>query len=106
MTLSHDEELRMECLRLAVSHGGNAVAAARQFYDFVTGSDTAAILAAAKQLVNGTDKGTGYFLKSAGSPWAVTHPGLPQIRTCAINAYGSSRYGFTYLPTWLSVGVA
>jgi hypothetical protein len=30
----------------------------------------------------------------AGSPWAVAGPGLPQIRTCAINASGSSGYGF------------
>jgi hypothetical protein len=28
--------------------------------------------------------------KRAGWPWAVARPGLPQIRTCAINAYGSS----------------
>jgi len=30
----------------------------------------------------------------AGWPRVVAHPGLPQIRTCAINAYGSSGYGF------------
>ena len=30
----------------------------------------------------------------AGWPWVVAHPGLPQTRTCAINAYGSSSYGF------------
>ena len=28
--------------------------------------------------------------KGAGWPWGVTTPGLPQIRTCAINASGSS----------------
>ena len=33
-------------------------------------------------------------LPNAGWPWVVAHPGLPQIRTCAINASGSSRYGF------------
>ena len=26
----------------------------------------------------------------------ISHPGLPQIRTCAISAYGSSSHGFTY----------
>jgi len=31
----------------------------------------------------------------AGSPWAVTHPGLPQIRTCGIAASGSSGQRFT-----------
>ena len=36
----------------------------------------------------------GLSLAQAGWPWVVTHPGLPQIRTCAINASGSSRYGF------------
>ena len=30
----------------------------------------------------------------AGWPWVVAHPGLPQTRTCAINAYGSSSHGF------------
>ena len=30
---------------------------------------------------------------TAGSPRAVTHPGFPQIRTCAFNAYGSSHQG-------------
>ena len=29
-----------------------------------------------------------------GSPRAVAHPGLPRIRTCAINASGSSDHGF------------
>jgi hypothetical protein len=29
-------------------------------------------------------------LTVAGWPWAVARPGLPQIRTCAINAYGFS----------------
>ena len=29
-------------------------------------------------------------LLRAGWPWAVARPGLPQIRTCAINASGSS----------------
>jgi hypothetical protein len=27
---------------------------------------------------------------AAGWPWVVSHPGLPQIRTCPIKAYGSS----------------
>jgi hypothetical protein len=31
----------------------------------------------------------------AGSPWAVTHPGLPQIRTCPFRASGSSGQRFT-----------
>ena len=30
----------------------------------------------------------------AGWPWVVAHPGLPQTRTCAIDAYGSSNHGF------------
>ena len=30
----------------------------------------------------------------AGSTWAVARPGLPQIRTCAIDASGSSDQGF------------
>ena len=30
----------------------------------------------------------------AGSARVIAHPGLPQIRTCAINAYGSSSHGF------------
>ena len=30
----------------------------------------------------------------AGWPREVTRPGLPQIRTCAIDAYGSSSHGF------------
>lgn len=30
----------------------------------------------------------------AGSSRVIAHPGLPQIRTCAIDAYGSSGYGF------------
>ena len=30
----------------------------------------------------------------AGWPRAVTRPGLPQIRTCAIDASGSSNHGF------------
>ena len=30
----------------------------------------------------------------AGWPRAIAHPGLPQIRTCAISAYGSSGHGF------------
>ena len=30
----------------------------------------------------------------AGSPWAVTHPGLPRIRTCPIKASGSSGQPF------------
>ena len=34
--------------------------------------------------------------KRAGSPWAVTRPGRPQIRTCAINAYGSSSHRFAF----------
>ena len=29
-----------------------------------------------------------------GSPRAVAHPGLPRIRTCAIDASGSSGQGF------------
>ncbi len=29
----------------------------------------------------------------AGSPEAVTRPGLPQIRTCGTTAYGSSNHG-------------
>src|SRR2546427_657678 len=29
-----------------------------------------------------------------GSPRAVAHPGLPRIRTCAIDASGSSDHGF------------
>ncbi len=32
--------------------------------------------------------------KMAGSPRAVTRPRLPQIRTCAVNASGSSSHGF------------
>ena len=31
--------------------------------------------------------------ESAGWPWVITHPGLPQIRTCPTKAYGSSRHG-------------
>lgn len=31
----------------------------------------------------------------AGSPWAVTRPGLPQIRTCGFPASGSSSQRFT-----------
>jgi len=31
---------------------------------------------------------------SAGSPWGIAPPGLPQIRTCPIKASGSSRCGF------------
>jgi len=31
--------------------------------------------------------------KPAGSPRVIAHPGLPQIRTCALNASGSSRWG-------------
>ncbi|HSW44959.1 MAG TPA: class IV adenylate cyclase, partial [Phycisphaerae bacterium] len=34
------------------------------------------------------------YRKRAGWPWVIAHPGLPQIRTCAINAYGSSGQGF------------
>src|SRR5260370_18667633 len=30
----------------------------------------------------------------AGWPWVVANPGLPQIRTCPIKAYGSSYRGF------------
>ena len=40
------------------------------------------------------DASRGSDTSCAGWPWVVTHPGLPQIRTCAINASGSSRYGF------------
>ena len=29
---------------------------------------------------------------TTGWPWAVARPGLPQTRTCAINAFGSSSY--------------
>jgi hypothetical protein len=32
----------------------------------------------------------------AGSPGVMAHPGLPQIRTCAINAYGSSSHRLAY----------
>ena len=32
--------------------------------------------------------------QAAGWPWVIAHPGLPQIRTCAIDAYGSSGHGF------------
>jgi hypothetical protein len=32
-----------------------------------------------------------------GWPRAVTRPGLPQTRTCAINAFGSSGYTFAAL---------
>jgi hypothetical protein len=35
-----------------------------------------------------------YSTNAAGWPGAVSRPGLPQIRTCAINASGSSDYGF------------
>ena len=31
---------------------------------------------------------------AAGRPREVTRPGLPQIRTCAIDASGSSYHGF------------
>ncbi len=34
-----------------------------------------------------------------GSPWAVTRPGLPQTRTCAINAFGSSSNTFASTAT-------
>jgi hypothetical protein len=34
------------------------------------------------------------LVELAGWPWAVARPGLPQIRTCALNAYGSSQRGF------------
>jgi len=39
-----------------------------------------------------------YFVSRdrAEGPRAVTHPGLPRIRTCAINAYGSSSDGLAY----------
>ena len=35
----------------------------------------------------------------AGSPQAVTRPGLPLIRTCAMNAYGSSGHTNAYTTT-------
>ncbi len=35
-----------------------------------------------------------YFCLGAGSPWVIAHPGFPQIRTCAIDASGSSYHGF------------
>ncbi len=31
--------------------------------------------------------------EAAGSPWEISLPGFPQIRTCATNASGSSDYG-------------
>ena len=37
------------------------------------------------------------LLGAAGWPWVVTSPGLPQIRTCAINASGSSRKWVHYV---------
>jgi hypothetical protein len=42
-------------------------------------------------------EGQRSFLQEiAGSPGAGNRPGLPQIRTCAFRAYGSSRHGFAY----------
>jgi hypothetical protein len=34
-----------------------------------------------------------FWGKPAGWPWVIAHPGLPQIRTCPIKAYGSSSHG-------------
>ena len=34
----------------------------------------------------------------AGWPRVITHPGLPQIRTCGFPAYGSSSHTFAGLP--------
>ena len=44
----------------------------------------------------------------AGWPWAVARPGLPQIRTCAIDASGSSDHGFAAQrhPGMLSVSIS
>ena len=41
--------------------------------------------------VFGREQGAeGYWLGRAGWPWVITHPRLPQIRTCPIRASGSS----------------
>ena len=37
--------------------------------------------------------------KPAGWPRVVAYPRLPRIRTCAINAYGSSSHGLAYMTT-------
>src|SRR5947199_10873353 len=37
--------------------------------------------------------------KPAGWPRVVAYPRLPRIRTCAINAYGSSSHGLAYTTT-------
>ncbi len=43
-------------------------------------------------------KGSGFTLpRGVGWPRAVTRPGLPQIRTCAIDASGSSRWRLRYV---------
>ena len=46
----------------------------------------------AEQLSSETEGGAA--ARAAGSPRAVARPGLPQIRTCAIRASGSSGQGF------------
>lgn len=46
---------------------------------------------------HGAQRGHRDFARLAGEiagwPWVITHPGLPQIRTCPIQAYGSSPHG-------------
>jgi hypothetical protein len=46
------EQIRLECLKLAVSqnHGGNPVRFARQFSDFVFGTSDAEVINAAREL--------------------------------------------------------
>ena len=36
------------------------------------------------------EQAKGPLAKAAGWPWVITHPRLPQIRTCPIRASGSS----------------
>lgn len=49
-----EQNLRFECLRLAISNGqhGNTVKFAQEFYDFVTGKNDGEVLAAAKEFAS------------------------------------------------------
>ena len=52
------------------------------------------VLAAELKKGSKQSEAEGRAIARTGWPRAVSRPGLPQTRTCAINAFGSSSYPF------------
>jgi len=66
------EELRLECLKLAVAQhyqGADAVDVARKYSDFVFGTNDGEVIAAARELA-----GKVYIKGASGEPLYVKHP--------------------------------